>query len=66
LTQFEAKHNSPYGEIVSKWERKGKRIQYVVRIPANSTATLTLPADVKDAKTITLEAGEHTFSLRLK
>ena len=66
LTQFEAKHKSPYGEIVSKWERKGKRIQYVVHIPANSTATLTLPADVKDAKTITLEAGEHTFSLRLK
>jgi alpha-L-rhamnosidase len=66
LTHFEAKHESPYGEIISKWERKGKRIQYTVKVPANSTATLTLPASVKDAKSIELEAGEHSFTLRLK
>ncbi|MBR4922191.1 MAG: alpha-rhamnosidase, partial [Bacteroidaceae bacterium] len=66
LTRFEANHESPYGEIISKWERKGKRIQYTVKIPANSSATLTLPACIKDAKDINLEAGEHTIMLRLK
>ena len=66
LNHFEAEHEAPSGKIISKWERKGKRINYTVRIPANSTATLTLPSYIKDAETISLEAGEHSFSLRLK
>ena len=66
LNHFAAEHEAPSGKIISKWERKGKRINYTVRIPANSTATLTLPSYIKDAKTISLEAGEHSFSLRLK
>jgi hypothetical protein len=37
-----------------------------VKVPANSTATLTLPATVKDTRSIDLEAGEHSFTLRLK
>ena len=66
LNHFAAEHEAPSGKIISKWERKGKRINYTVRIPANSTATLTLPSYIKDAETISLEAGEHSFSLRLK
>ena len=66
LTHFEAKHDSPQGEIVSSWKRKGKRLTYTVKVPANSTATLSFPSNVKDAKTIELEAGEYTFELRLK
>ena len=31
-----------------------------------TNATLTLPASVKDARSIELEAGEHSFTLRLK
>lgn len=66
LTHFEAKHDSPQGEIVSSWKRKGKRLTYTVKVPANSTATLSFPSNVKDARTIELEAGEYTFELRLK
>ena len=66
LTHFEAKHDSPQGEIVSSWKRSGKRLTYTVKVPANSTATLKLPSSVKDARIIELEAGEHTFVLRLK
>ena len=66
LTHFEAKHDSPQGEIVSSWKRKGKRLTYTVKVPANSTATLSFPSNVKDARTIGLEAGEYTFELRLK
>jgi len=39
LDKFEARHESPYGTIVSSWERDGDDIIYRVIIPANSTAT---------------------------
>ena len=39
LDKFEARHESPYGTIVSSWERSGDGIIYRVIIPANSTAT---------------------------
>ncbi|WP_303228640.1 glycoside hydrolase family 78 protein, partial [Parabacteroides goldsteinii] len=43
LKYFEAKHDSPYGQIISKWEWNRKKINYEVVVPANSTATLYLP-----------------------
>ena len=39
LDKFEARHDGPYGSIVSSWERVGDDIIYRVIIPANSTAT---------------------------
>lgn len=42
LKHFEAKHESPYGEIISSWKKSGKEIFYDVTVPANSTATLLL------------------------
>lgn len=42
LSHFEASHESPYGNIVSSWQRRGKTIEYKVTVPANSTATLYL------------------------
>lgn len=45
LNHFEAKYNSPYGEITSKWQREKKgKVTYQVIIPANSSATIFLPA----------------------
>ena len=38
-----ATHQSPYGEIVSKWKRTGKKVIYTIVIPANTTATLSVP-----------------------
>lgn len=65
LKQFEAKHRSPYGEIVSSWEWKNNNVLYTVVIPANSRATLYLPDNVKsDEQTVKLEAGKHTFKLK--
>jgi alpha-L-rhamnosidase len=66
LDRFEASHTSPYGKIVSKWERRRNKIAYTVTIPANSTATLTLPVEVKDAKRMELRAGTHVFNLTVK
>jgi alpha-L-rhamnosidase len=47
LNQFEVKHRSPYGEIVSSWERKGKKLVYTLIIPPNSSASVTLPVSNK-------------------
>ncbi len=44
LTQFEAKHESLYGTIVSSWKKSNGKVLYQVAIPANSTATLSLTA----------------------
>ncbi|WP_237488243.1 alpha-L-rhamnosidase [Hufsiella ginkgonis] len=42
LDRFEAKHDGPYGSIISAWKRNGDKIYYGVTIPANSSATLKL------------------------
>lgn len=42
LDSFEATHKSPYGAIISGWERKGKIVEYNITIPANSSALLHL------------------------
>jgi len=44
ITLVEGKYNSDYGSIKSAWkmDKKGK-LSYTVSIPANTTATMTLP-----------------------
>lgn len=64
LNQFEAKHTSPYGEIVSSWTRTNKQIIYHVVIPANSSATLHLPENIEGNKTMQLTAGTYNLELR--
>jgi alpha-L-rhamnosidase len=44
LNHFEASHEGPFGTISSSWTRTGNTISYKVVVPANSTATVTLPA----------------------
>ena len=66
LNQFEARHQSPYGEICSKWESKKNRIVYQVTVPANSTATFYAPDNVEGERVVKLEAGEHVLELKLK
>jgi len=66
LDRFEAKHNSPYGMIVSKWERKKKNVTYTVEIPANSRATVYFPENVRGEQSLKLEAGKHVLKLKLK
>lgn len=62
LKQFSASHVSPYGKIVSGWETRRGRIHYTAVIPANSSATLTLP----DGTVQQLKSGTHTFVLKKK
>ena len=43
LDYAEAKHNSKYGEIVSGWKIDNGNLNIYCTIPANTTATITLP-----------------------
>ncbi len=77
LETFEARHQGPYGEIISSWKRNGEKIQYTAVVPANSTATLRLTAATVDVlsktkvdvmtggnqKVVKLPAGTHTFEI---
>lgn len=66
LEEFTARHTSPYGEIVSGWTTKGGKVMYSVTIPANSTATLTLPAGwtCKEGEKLELQAGTYSFTCK--
>ena len=66
LTDFESSFETPYGTLVSKWEKKGKSVTYEVTVPANSSATLYVPDNVAGERTVELEAGTHKLRLRLK
>ncbi|WP_240768734.1 alpha-L-rhamnosidase [Olivibacter sp. XZL3] len=43
LNDFSCSLNSPYGKIISSWQRKGKKIYYSVTIPPNASASLSIP-----------------------
>ncbi|MFF0221388.1 family 78 glycoside hydrolase catalytic domain [Streptomyces sp. NPDC004629] len=49
ITQVSGAHLSPYGEIVSAWSARKRTLHYRAAVPANSTATLRIPAAGPDA-----------------
>ena len=51
LTWVKADHVSPYGRIVSQWQRNGEKIMLDVTIPPNTTATVYVPARAAAAVT---------------
>ncbi|MCP3930147.1 MAG: family 78 glycoside hydrolase catalytic domain [Bacteroidetes bacterium] len=74
LQHFEAAHKGPFGEIISEWKKDGKKVNYTVIIPPNSTAELFLSKQVKMkgkneildlSKPIKLEAGKYEFVIKL-
>ncbi len=46
LTYVKATHESPYGLISSSWDLSSGRLEWEVGVPANSSATLVLPAEL--------------------
>jgi len=79
LTNADAKFMSMYGRIKSAWKIDGQDFVYEVSIPANTTASVTLPAaqvnqvitsdDVKlklvqNQKNVTVQLGSGNYSFR--
>jgi alpha-L-rhamnosidase len=44
VTSARASHHSPYGFIATSWKKIGATFDLTVNIPANTTATIYLPA----------------------
>jgi alpha-L-rhamnosidase len=69
LTFVKATHESPYGLIGSEWHRDGKKFDWQIEIPANTTATVYAPAASHDAvkingaKPLRFENGRAIFEL---
>ncbi len=63
LDRFNATHDSPYGTIASGWITKNGAIEYTVTIPANTSATLTLP-QAYGKEPMNLTSGTHKFTLK--
>ncbi len=51
LTYSKASFISPYGKVLSGWERKGNKIVINLTIPANCKATVVIPADSSEKVT---------------
>lgn len=77
LNFVNASYNSVYGKIYSNWNRKGNNIEWKIEIPANTSATITLPkgmninnkALMKDINrtdgvaSLTLPSGKYTLDI---
>jgi alpha-L-rhamnosidase len=49
LTFVKATHESPYGLISSSWHRQDGQFDWQIEIPANTTATVYVPATSREA-----------------
>jgi alpha-L-rhamnosidase len=64
LTYSRASFESSYGTIASGWERKDGKVIIKVMIPANTTATIILPAESQDK--VTEEGKALSLNVLLK
>jgi alpha-L-rhamnosidase len=67
LTYSKASFESSYGTIASGWERKDGKVVVKVKIPANTTATIILPATAQTKVTETGKAlTQNTYITDIK
>jgi alpha-L-rhamnosidase len=75
LANFEASYDSPYGKIVSSWKRVEKKMVYMVVVPPNATARISLNvtgkmkvyqdgAIINNPKDFTVPAGKYMFEIK--
>ncbi len=64
LSYAKGSYESMYGTIVSEWKVDGDAIRYHFEIPANTTATLTLPGS--EYVNVELEAGIYDYEVLVK
>jgi alpha-L-rhamnosidase len=61
LAWVEAGYESVHGPIAVRWDRKDGKFVLKVTIPANTTATVYVPAKGKEPVVHEIESGAHTF-----
>jgi len=63
LTYAKGSYDSVYGKIESAWEITEERMEFHFVIPANTSATVTLPGEAY--RQVELEAGTYDFTIDL-
>jgi hypothetical protein len=48
VTYAKGSYKSPYGDVATDWKKTADKFELTVQIPANTRATIYLPADSKD------------------
>ena len=66
LTNADAEFESLYGKIKSGWKLDGNDFVYEVTIPANTTATVTLPAATQEQLTVNSQPVPATLKGSMK
>jgi hypothetical protein len=64
ITWVKARYDSIHGEIVSNWKRDGSRFTLEVTLPANTTATIFVPARSARDVTVDRAAAESVPGVR--
>ena len=66
LTNADATYNSIYGKVRSAWKLNGKEFVYEVTVPANTTATVTLPSAKADQLLVNSQAMPASMKESMK
>ena len=66
LTNANAEFTSLYGKVKSSWKIEGNDFVYDVTVPANTTATVTLPSAQADQLTVNAQAMPASIKESLK
>lgn len=61
LVNAEASYQSPYGKVISRWNREKDSYEFFITIPANTSATIRL----MDGTEKEVEAGDYCYHLAL-
>lgn len=75
LSQFNANHEGPYGNIISSWYKTNNLVEYKIVIPANSSGILHISDDILNVnngpvennemiKIISSKKGNHIYELK--
>ncbi len=48
LSMAKATYNSLYGDIISAWKKEGTQFSWKIKVPVNTTATISIPAISSD------------------
>ncbi len=64
LTSVRASHDSPYGRIVSEWKISAGQFIWNITVPANTTATIYVPASASEAVTESGKAARGAIGVK--
>jgi hypothetical protein len=66
IKTVEAEYHTVRGPVYAGWMKEGNTFRLTVRIPANTTAKVYLPANLTVNGPVEIGSGEHSFTVQLR